>query len=87
MKKRILGIIIVAAIALAAGWNITQNEDEISLTDLALINIEALAEREDKGKGKNECYNTITDDPAGRIRYCGECEFVRGKGVSGKGFC
>jgi uncharacterized alpha/beta hydrolase family protein len=29
MKKRILGIVIMVAIALVAGWNITQNEVKI----------------------------------------------------------
>lgn len=43
MKKKILGIVVMAAIALTAGWNINQNNNDIQLSDLALDNVEALA--------------------------------------------
>lgn len=43
MKKKILGIAVVAAIALAAGWNYNQSKNETKLNDLALANVEALA--------------------------------------------
>lgn len=36
----------MAAVALAAGWNISQNDNVIHLSDLALDNVEALASGE-----------------------------------------
>jgi hypothetical protein len=46
MKKRILSILFVAAIAIAAAWNYSQNQDEVALSDVALENVEALANGE-----------------------------------------
>jgi hypothetical protein len=44
MKKKILGAAIVAAIALVSGMNISQSKNEAALTDVALMNVEALAD-------------------------------------------
>ena len=46
MKKKIFGVALIAAIAVAAGWNFNQSKNEIALSDLALANIEALASYE-----------------------------------------
>lgn len=46
MKKRILGTVIITVIALAAGWNFNQNENEVTISELTLDNIEALAQPE-----------------------------------------
>lgn len=46
MKKNILGIAILAIVALATGWNISQNNNKIQISDLALDNIDALASGE-----------------------------------------
>lgn len=43
MKKKFFGVVIIAAIALAAGWNFNQSKHEMFLSDLALANVEALA--------------------------------------------
>lgn len=40
----------IAAIALAAGWNITQSKKDIILSDLALSNVEVLAQKENEEK-------------------------------------
>ncbi len=37
----------VAMVAVAAAWNINENNNEVSLSDLALENVEALASGED----------------------------------------
>lgn len=47
MGKKIIGVIAFAAIAVAAGWNYQQNQNEVELSDLALANMEALARGED----------------------------------------
>ncbi|WP_293716711.1 NVEALA domain-containing protein [uncultured Parabacteroides sp.] len=44
--KKLFGIIIIAAIAVTAGWNFSQSQNEVELSDLALANVEALARRE-----------------------------------------
>ena len=44
--KKLFGVIAIAAIAAAAGWNFCQNQDEIELSDLTLANTEALAQGE-----------------------------------------
>jgi hypothetical protein len=59
MKKSILSIALVAAIAVAGAWNFAQNQEEVTLSDLALENVDALA-LEDIGDGS---YQTM--------RYCG----------------
>lgn len=47
MKRKILGIFTVIAIAAVAGYNVyTSMNKEIQLSDLALANVEALAQRE-----------------------------------------
>ena len=47
MKKKIFGVALIAAMALAAGWNFNQSKNEVELSDLALANVEALASGED----------------------------------------
>lgn len=51
MKKKILGIAVVVAVAVAAGWNINQSNNDIQLSDLALNNVEALASGEGGSSG------------------------------------
>lgn len=47
MKKKRMYVTIIAAVAIAASWNFSQNEVELS--DLALANVEALARGEGGG--------------------------------------
>lgn len=51
MKTKFLKFIVVVVIALAAGLNII-NEKEISMSDIALSNVEALAQSESGSNGK-----------------------------------
>jgi len=46
MKKRLLSIAFVSAIAVTAGWNFAQSENKGNLSDLAMTNVEALAASE-----------------------------------------
>jgi hypothetical protein len=52
MKKKILYVIVVVAIALMAGWNVSRNMSEEALSDMALANVEALAQ-----ETNSECPN------------------------------
>jgi hypothetical protein len=64
MKKKVFYLVCVAVIGIAA-WNVvSQNSNEVSLSDMALDNIEALASGEAtipcKGFGSVHCsYNDI----------------------------
>jgi hypothetical protein len=58
MKKKMLGIIAFAAIAAVAGWNYNQNMNNVNLSDLALENVEALANGE---------ITTPTECPGGTV--------------------
>lgn len=49
MKKNIFGVALIAAMAVAAGWNFNQSKNEVNLSDLALTNVEALASGESSG--------------------------------------
>ena len=51
MGKKFFGVIAFVAIAAAAGWNYQQNTNEVELSDLALANVEALANGESGSKG------------------------------------
>lgn len=62
MKKKLFGITIVAAIALMAGWNFSQKDNEVKLFDLALDNTDALA------SGESGCPNGCYDN--GNGCYC-----------------
>lgn len=44
--KKIIGIALIAIAAVTAGWNFSQNQNEMELSDLALANVEALAKYE-----------------------------------------
>lgn len=44
--KKLLGIIALVAIAAVVGWNFSQNQNGVELSDLALENIDALANPE-----------------------------------------
>lgn len=44
--KKIIGIALIAIVAITAGWNFSQTQNEVELSDLALANVEALASAE-----------------------------------------
>lgn len=46
MKKKVFGAVALIAIAVAAGWNYQQSQQESELSDLTLVNVEALASGE-----------------------------------------
>lgn len=46
MRKKIFGAVLIAAMAVAAGWNYQQNKQSVELSDLAMANMEALADPE-----------------------------------------
>ena len=43
MKKKVLGVIAVVAVAAIAGYNVYTSQNDVKLSDLVLSNVEALA--------------------------------------------
>lgn len=77
--KKLLGIIAVTALAAAAGWNFSQEQNEVELSELALANVEVLARYELPdveivcGSKQGACW---TRDPFGMPYNCGEYTMV-----------
>lgn len=65
--KKLFGVIAIAAIA-AAGWNFSQSQNEVELSDLALANVEALADNESDSKGT--LYSTEPDKNGHTTNCC-----------------
>lgn len=49
MKKKMMGIIAIAAVAVVAGYNVYTSQNDVKLSDLTLNNIEALASSNEGG--------------------------------------
>ena len=74
MKHRIISVAIVATIALVGGWNYNQAKNETKLNDLALANVEALADNKESNSyyhlfpcpssSGNECRFKESERPA-----------------------
>lgn len=50
MRKKLIGIAVMAAIAVTAGWNFSQSKNEVAMSDLALANVDALANDEEESE-------------------------------------
>ena len=67
MKKKIFGVALIAAMAVAAGWNFNQGKNEVDLSDLTLANVEALA----SGEGGSSCrWRTGHSSATGWVAIC-----------------
>lgn len=64
MRKKIFAVMIVAVVAVAASYNVYQSQNTNTLSDLALANVEALAQSE----SSDEKY-TLYGNSDGN-RYC-----------------
>lgn len=49
MKKKIMGLIAVVAIAAIAGYNMFTSPNDVKLSSLVMVNMEALAQGESSG--------------------------------------
>ena len=67
--RKLFGIMAMAAIAAVAGWNFSQSQNEVELSDLALANVEALARWEGQNDACTELTNSkcisVVVDPSG----------------------
>jgi len=72
MKKKIVSIAVVAAVAVAAAWGFNQSKNEVALSDVALSNVEALASGESDnftcssgGVGSSSCSTSASINGSG----------------------
>lgn len=71
--KKSLGILVVAAIAVATAWNFNQGKNEVEASDLTLDNLEAIAQ----GRGIfPACQKNEGSRDYGTIPFCvnGSCQ-------------
>ncbi|MFK2164128.1 NVEALA domain-containing protein [Bacteroides fragilis] len=85
MKKRIIMILFATIVAVVAGYNIYQAKKPIEMSELALLNIEALAHDESNYWPK-PCYmftstTMLPDEPQVYVLKCIGCVVVK-SGVS-----
>lgn len=59
MKLRIFGAVIFTAIAITTGWNFSQSQSKVKLSDLVLANVEALANGESGGSITGNCNSSF----------------------------
>ena len=59
MKKRILKIVFASAFVLVAGYSVYASQQKVEMSDLAMANVEALADGE-LVQGENQCYQVFT---------------------------
>lgn len=56
MKKKVFSVVAVAILGITAAWNVNKAENEVSLSNIILDNVEALAACETTAGGS--CYWT-----------------------------
>lgn len=77
MKKSILAAILLSGGFFAVTMHVNRNDLEVS--DLLLMNVEALSGDESSEKFKYPCSNGIyfdTSETISSVRYCGSCGYV-----------
>lgn len=89
MKKKIFGAALIATMAVATGWNFNQSKNKVELSELALANVEALAQ----GEGiytHGICYQTLSFEyvfPSHYVIYCLGCQTVKAVLYSNANIC
>lgn len=79
--KKLFGIMALVAIAATAGWNFIQSQNQVELSELALANVEALANGESSGGSVGVCCNNDNNYKCKMTCGCGE---DYNTGLSGK---
>jgi hypothetical protein len=74
-RKKIAGTVIIAAIVLIAGWNMIQSKSDSTLSDVTMVNVEALAISERTG-GFPACQKNKGSGDMASIPFCvnGSCQ-------------
>lgn len=75
MKKNILKVAFVAAIALVSGINVFNSHKTENLSDVALANVEALAMGE-IGHDVISCYSSLEYEDGSAVVECSTCQLM-----------
>lgn len=73
MKKKKLAAFVVAVVAVIAGYNIFLTKKTVTLSDLALVNVEALANDESGSGNTVTCYSSSSSKSGSTYYDCGSC--------------
>ncbi len=85
--KKVIMITLIAAFAAFAGYNIYSGQKNDTLSDLALNNIEALA-NDESGGGTVTCYSSSRSKSGATYYDCGNCsKQYNSKGVGASSTC
>ena len=83
MRKKIFSGVFAIALLATAGWGVNKSmSNDAGLSDLALSNVEALAEGESGGGRYNDCLSYGTNE-----FYCGTCSWKNIKKSGKTGGC
>ena len=70
MKKNILKLVFASVSALVAGYSVYASQQEVEMSDLAIVNVEALASGKNIGSGA-PCWNVNYDADKPKAVKCG----------------
>ena len=80
--KKYLGLPAVVAMVAAAGWNYQQSKQYEGLSDLAIENVEALAQHEDGIQSGDACYADGTYDAnEPKVVVCAESCYLESRNL------
>ena len=79
MNKKVLKAAFVAAIAMVSGINVFNTQKSEVLSDIALANVEALADYEDSGTEQIKCYSSLVYEKGASVVDCSTCQSVEDK--------
>ena len=69
MKKKLMGIVTIIASAAVAGYNVYASRSNVKLSDLALANVEALADSSEGSQSDCNTYCMVSYFDTCIIRY------------------
>ena len=79
MNKKVMKAVFVAAIAMVSGINVFNTQMSEVLSDIALANVEALADYEDSGTEQIKCYSSLVYEKGASVVDCSTCQSVEDK--------
>ena len=79
MNKKVMKAVFVAAIAMVSGINVFNAQKSEVLSDVALSNVEALADYEDSGTEQIKCYSSLVYEKGASVVDCSTCQSVEDK--------
>ena len=79
MNKKVMKAAFVAANAMVSGIYVLNTQKSEVLSDIALANVEALADYEDSGTEQIKCYSSLVYEKGASVVDCSTCQSVEDK--------